>query len=283
MPAMIPTIVRLELWRIYRKPRSWIVFTAIAVLVGIVHSVMALQGEQLAEMVLQNIKQQLSIEGDYLHGYLVAFIIQGLLLVHLPFLVTLVAGDLIAGEAAYGTLRLLFLQPVARWKFVLAKFFALVGYVGSVMLFLAVVSLGVGVALFDVGDLVVLKTNGVVVLGRDDILWRFAGAYAFNWLGLLVPASLALLLGCFADNALAPVVGTMAIVIVMTAVSLLDVPLIESLADGFFTTHAAAWRLFFDDPVPFDTIRNSAVVLVMHCVVFCFVTALVLQRKDIRS
>lgn len=277
------TLLRLELWRIYRKPRSWIPFVAIAILVSTVHAVMALQGQELTALALQNLQQYLEIQGRYLHGYLVAFIVQGLLLVHLPFLVTLVAGDLLAGESAQGTLQLLFLQPNPRWKIVVAKCSALAVYVGSVVVLLALLSLGVGVVLFGTGDLIVLKTSAVAIIPTDDVLWRFVGAYCFNWLGLLVPAYLALLLGCFAENALGPVIGAMAVVIVLTAVALLEVPMIEKIAQWFFTTHAAAWRMFFDEPVSMGAIVRSAVVLGLHCLVFCFVTAIAIERKDVLS
>ncbi|GIV55919.1 MAG: hypothetical protein KatS3mg040_0687 [Candidatus Kapaibacterium sp.] len=280
---MIVRLARLELWKIYRKPRSWIAFAAIAVLVSIVHVVIFLQGEQLTALALQGIEQYLQIEGQYVHGYLVAFIVQGLLLVHLPFLVTLVAGDLLAGEAAAGTLRILFLQPVARWKFVLAKMFALGLYVASVVAFLAVSALGGGVLLFGVGDLVVLKSAGVVVIPSGDVLWRFVAAYGYNWLGLMTVALLAMLFGSLTDNALGPMIGAMAVVIVMTAIALLDVPLVAQLSDWFFTTHAAAWRLLFDSPVPAMQVGRSGAVLIMHCVVFSIVTVAVVERRDVLS
>jgi ABC-2 type transport system permease protein len=280
---MMLQLVRLEQWRIYRKPRSWIALAAIGVLVGVVHVVIYLQGDSLTSLALQGIEQVLQIEGRYVHGYLVAFIVQGLLLVHLPFLVTLVAGDLLAGEAAAGTLRILFLQPIARWKFLLAKVLALAFYVASIVVFLATVALGGGIVLFGVGDLVVLKSSGVVVLSAGDVLWRFGCAYCFNWLGLMTVALLALLLGSFTENALGPVIGAMAVVIVMTAITLLDVPLIARLSDWFFTTHAAAWRMLFDEPLPVGEILRSAVILLVHCIVFFIVTAVVIERRDILS
>jgi len=77
------------------------------------------------------------------------------------------------------------------------------------------------------------------------------------------------------------VIGAMAVVIVMTAITLLDVPLIARLSDWFFTTHAAAWRMLFDEPLPVGEILRSAVILLVHCIVFFIVTALVIERRDI--
>lgn len=280
---MILPLARLELWKIYRKPRSWIAFAAIAVLVSVVHGVISLQGEQLTALALQGVEQYLQVEGRYIHVYLVAFIIQGLVLVHLPFLVTLVAGDLLAGEAAAGTLRMLFLQPVARWKFILAKVLALGFYVASVVVFLAVIALGGGVVLFGAGDLVVLKSTGLVVIPSYDVLWRFLVAYSYNWLGLMTVSLLAMFFGSLTDNALGPVIGAMAVVIVMTAITLLDVPLVAQLSDWFFTTHAASWRLLFDSPVPMMQVVRSGAVLLVHCIVFSIVTIVVAERRDVLS
>jgi ABC-2 type transport system permease protein len=57
-----------------------------------------------------------------MNGYLMAFIILQTLLVHVPLLIALVAGDMISGEANQGTLRLLLTKPVSRANLIIGKF-----------------------------------------------------------------------------------------------------------------------------------------------------------------
>ncbi len=50
------------------------------------------------------------------------------MLIHIPLLIALVAGDSVAGEANMGTLRLMASKPVSRTGLMIAKFMATVIY-----------------------------------------------------------------------------------------------------------------------------------------------------------
>ena len=60
-----------------------------------------------------------------------------LILIHVPLLVALIAGDMIAGEAQSGTLRMLASQPTSRTTLILAKFSASTVYVVLLLLWMA--------------------------------------------------------------------------------------------------------------------------------------------------
>ncbi|MDZ7776879.1 MAG: ABC transporter permease subunit [Bacteroidales bacterium] len=65
--------------------------------------------------------------------------------IHIPFLVALVTGDLLAGEANAGTFRLLLIRPVSRTQLLTAKFLAGWIYMLSLMVFMFAFSIGFGV------------------------------------------------------------------------------------------------------------------------------------------
>ena len=78
----------------------------------------------IEEFGLQSFSDSFDIEGNLMNGYLMAYIILQLLLVHVPLLIALVAGDMFSGEAAQGTLRVILTKPLSRAKLILAKFTA---------------------------------------------------------------------------------------------------------------------------------------------------------------
>jgi ABC-2 type transport system permease protein len=45
----------------------------------------------------------------------------------------------------------------------------------------------------------------------------------------------------------------------------------------------AAWRNFFEDPVPYDSIYQSIAVLVVHIIVLLGITLYKFTKKDITS
>src|SRR4030095_3090139 len=106
---------------------TYISFAAIAAMVVIVQIALRFDGHAFIEFLMGGLKDSVGIPYDVvLNGYLVCFVILNLLLIHVPLLVALVAGDAIAGEANMGTLRLLLTRPVSRTEFMLMKFLACV-------------------------------------------------------------------------------------------------------------------------------------------------------------
>jgi ABC-2 type transport system permease protein len=197
--------------------------------------------------------------------------------------VALVAGDALAGEANMGTMRLLLTKPVSRTGVVLVKFAAAIIYALLLLVWLAVVGLGLSIVLFGTGDMINLKSDAFVMLLEQDIMWRYLLAFAFAALAMTTVAALSVLLSVFGDNSIGPIIGTMGIIVVLTIFSNLEVPLFNTIKPWLFTTHMIAWKGFFDAPVPYDAIWQSVMVLVVYIVLFIAATIIVFNKKDIQS
>src|SRR3989339_1057512 len=141
-------IINIELYKIFKKWRTYIGFIAIAVLVPIIQVAMLIEGEQSLDFMTRNLQQSFIFVGNLLNGYLISYLILNALTIHIPFLVALVAGDLLAGEATAGTYRLLITRPVSRFKLVTSKFFAGIVYTFTLLIFLMAISLGLSLIIF---------------------------------------------------------------------------------------------------------------------------------------
>src|SRR3954471_19592216 len=116
------TLFKIELYKIFCKPRTYISFIAIGVIVLLIQLALKADGETWMTLLLGNILESFSIEikqGQALNGYWVCFQILNTILIQVPLLIALVTGDLIAGEANMGTLRLLATKPVSRTAIIL--------------------------------------------------------------------------------------------------------------------------------------------------------------------
>jgi ABC-2 type transport system permease protein len=275
------TLVRIELYKIFKKWRTYIGFIAIAVLVPIIQIAMMIEGESSLDFMTRNLQQSFIFVGNLLNGYLISYIILGSLWVHIPFLITLVAGDLLAGEATAGTYRILLTRPVSRFQLVLSKYLTGIIYTNLLVLWLAIISLGMGFIIFGVGELIVIKSSTVIIFARDDVLWRFLAGYGFASLSMCVVASLAFLFSSLVENAIGPIITTMAIIIVFIIVSAIEINIFQMIKPFLFTNYMAAWRLFFDDPVNYREIIESLLILLGHIVVFFSAAAIIFKRKDI--
>lgn len=289
------TLIQIELFKIFRRPRTYIAFAAITGLIGIIQFGLKLDGDSYVEFMMRDITSSITVEGKILNGYQVCYIVLQVLLVHVPLLIALVAADMISGEANMGTLRIMLTRPISRTKFLLAKFMATVAYTLMLLVWLAILALFVNMLLFGTDDLFLLKSQYVVLLKKDDIFWRYVWAFGFAALAMTTVASLGFLFSLFAENSIGPIVATMSVIVFFTILSTLNIPVFNAIKPFLFTTHMIGWKEFFDIKVndaneaivgsiqnP-QKIINSALVLVMHIVGFVTASILVFRKKDILS
>jgi ABC-2 type transport system permease protein len=280
---MIFTLVRIELLKIFRKWRTYIGFIAIGILVPLLHLAMYLEGQESLEFITRGLRDSFILVGNLLNGYWISYIILNALTIHIPFLITLVAADLLAGEATAGTYRMLITRPVSRMQIVTSKFLAGMIYTSSLILFLAIMSLVVGLIIFGNGELIVTGSQSIIILEKSDILWRFLLAYGFAILSMTVVCSLAILFSSLVENAIGPIVSTMAVIIIFIILSAFNVEILRELRPYLFTSYMLNWREFFNDPMDLPDITKAVSVLTGHIIVFFTATAFIFHKKDILS
>src|SRR4051812_6722400 len=216
-------LLQIELYKIFRRPRTYIAFGAIAALIILLQFGLKVDGQEYADFMLQNLGN-FDVQGKLLNGYMVCYIVLQLLLVHVPLLVTLVSADMISGEANVGTLRLVLSKPYSRASIVLAKFLATCIYTLLLLIWVAILALFVSVLIFGTSDLFLMKTEYIVLIKQDDVFWRYCCAFCFAYVSLITVAALGFFLSSFAENSIGPIVTTMSIIILFTVLGTLNLP-----------------------------------------------------------
>ena len=288
-------LLQIELYKIFRRPRTYIAFIAITALIAVIQLGLKMDGDAYVDFIMSGLKDSFEFDGKILNGYLVCYIILQLLLIHIPLLIALIAADMISGEANMGTLRLLLTKPVSKTNFMLAKFFAAAIYTFILLLWVAVLALAISTWLFGTDDLLIQKSSYVVQITEQDVFWRYAGAFGFAFLAMLTVTSLAFFLSNFAENSIGPIVATMSIIIVFTILSTMTIPLFQKIQPYLFTTHMVNWKEFFDEKVDNQNvviqgsiqnpqkIIDSVLVLFAHIVGFVAAAIFVFRKKDVLS
>jgi len=276
-------LTRIELFKIFKKPRTYIAFGAIAAIIVLVQVALYIDGETYLDFMLRSLNSAFIVEGRIMNGYLVFLIILQTLLVHVPLLISLVAGDLVAGEANKGTLRVLLTKPVSRTTIMMAKFMAAVVYTVLLITFMALLGLGGSMLIFGTSDLVVFKSDMISILDRNDVIWRYVAAYGFAILSMITVASLAFMFSVFAENSIGPIIGAMSVIVVCTILTTMDIPFFNAAKPYLFTNHMLNWKGFLDRPVDRSEVLKSALILVGHIILFVSLATFVFRRKDILS
>ena len=289
------SIISIELYKIYKRPRTYIAFGAVAALIVVIQLGLKIDGESYAGFLMKDINDTLTVDGKVLNGYLICYILLQLLLVHVPLLVALIAADMISGEANLGTLRLIFTTPYSRTQWVLAKFIAASTYTILLLIWLAFLALFVSMWIFGTDDLFLMKSSYVVLIEENDVLWRYVGAFVFASFALLTVTSLGFLMSSMSNNSIGPIVGTMSAIVFLTILSTLNIPLFSIIKPYLFTTHMNNWKEFFDIQVNVNNeaikgsilnvakIKTSIIVLTLHIILFVSASVFIVKKKDILS
>ena len=295
------SLLQIELFKISKKPRTYIAFISIAAIVGIFQLAFKADGGSYLEMMMQSAGDTFIVEKkNVINGYFMCYIILNTLLIQMPILVALVAGDAISGEANMGTLRLLLTKPISRQRIIGVKFLAALLFTLALLIFMALVGLFLSMLIFGVDDLLVFRNKAdvseILQITKDDVMWRYFAAFAYATVALTVIAALALLLSVFAENSIGPIIATVCIVIVCTIISNMNVPIIDKTIKPFlFTSYLVGWKGFFyiasDEENQtikgsienWPAIRNSLFILLAHIGVFFGAAVFFFKRKDILS
>ncbi|MET0300636.1 MAG: ABC transporter permease subunit [Flavitalea sp.] len=277
------TLLQIELFKIFKRPRTYISFAAIAAIVLLIQLAFYADGETYVQFMLQNLNGSFEVDGKILNGYLICFVILQTLLIHVPLLIALVGGDMIAGEANIGTLRLLISKPISRQGLLMSKFLATMIYTLMLLVWMAILSLVLSIVIFGTSDLMIFKSTQIYILDKSDIMWRYFAAFGFAAIAMTTVAALSFLLSLFAENSIGPIVTTMSVVILFTILTTMDLPLFNALKPFLFTSHMLGWKGFFDDPVNYPSVLKSAGILLLHIVGFVGAAIVIFKRKDVLS
>jgi len=274
-----------ETYKTFSRWRTYISFSALASVVIISEIVMKLSASEILFRMMKIFQKDFLISGNVLNGWFITSFIMNSLHIHIPFLITLVAGDMVSGEATSGTVRLLLIRPPSRSKIVTAKYLTALFYTAALVLFFSILCTLLGIALFGTGDLVVHHYGkfGFVLIPEAQIPLRMLLAFASAVWSMTVVASLAFLFSALAENSVGPIIGSMAVVIAFLVFGNLPLDFFRDLSPYLFTTYMNLWQLSFDIPIPWGSIGRSAIILGLHNIGLFLIALIIYRRKDIKS
>ena len=286
-------MIRVELVKLARRPRSWVSLALlcglpvlVAVFVVVTHLVPPPgQGPTLLSDVLSS--------GNLYPAAALAIVLP----VFLPIAVAVVGGDSIAGEAGSGMLRYLLARPVGRARLLTAKLVALVVYVLTAVVLVAVTAYLTGIALFGTAP-VTAPTGGGTLAAPSPVaaaatslsgtavtpaglVLRIVGAVAFIAVSMLGVGAIALFLSTLTNSPLAAALGALAALV--TSQVLVTLNSANAVAPYLPTRYWLAWIDFFREPILWRNIDRGLAVQAVYVVVFLGAAWAHFATKDVTS
>ena len=133
-----------ETYKTFSRWRTYIGFGAIALIVVLTEVVMKVSAREILQRMMRSLQRDFFIFGNVLNVWFITAFIMNSLHIHIPFLITLVAGDMVSGEATSGTVRFLLIRPPSRGKIITAKYLSALFYTAGLVFFLGMVCVSLG-------------------------------------------------------------------------------------------------------------------------------------------
>jgi ABC-2 type transport system permease protein len=198
----------------------------------------------------------------------------------LPLSVLVVAGDSIAGEANSGTLRYLLTRPVSRSRLLTAKLVAILTFVLTAVVVVAVSGYIAGVILFPSSGHVTTISGGTP-LTFPQVLLRTVFAVLYVGVSMIGVASFALLLSTIVENPLGAALGGFAVLVASTTLDALGA---AGSVQPYLPTHY--WLKFVDlfrNPVLWRDVERGLLLQLVYMVVLLGASWAYFTTKDIKS
>ena len=213
------------------------------------------------------------------NGVFLTFIALSLLLILvLPVVVAVVAGDSIAGEAGYGTLRYLLAVPAGRTRLLIVKYATIVVWCTAAVFIVAAIALVVGAVLFPVGP-VTLLSGDTVSLGAGLVRVLLVTLYICAAMAAIGAVGLAI--STFTEHSIGAIAALMILIVTSEVVD--TIPQFAVVAP-YLPTH---WWNSFDallrTPVDTTTLFHGLLSFAVYAVLFFLIAWARFTSSDVTS
>jgi ABC-2 type transport system permease protein len=277
-------VIAIEFSKQLRRPRTWVTFSLLAMIAALLTLVIGVSRASISERV-----------GDWgsvvtnTSGLTLPLIaLSATLLFLLPLAVAIFAGEPVAGEASWGSLRYLLARPVPRWRVLLGKLGVAAVYSVAAVAVVVIVSLLTGVAAFGWKPLTMLDLQHTtpfivasarfaplsalarIALASTYVLWMLGSTFAF-----------ALLLSTLTDRPFSAVAGGLGLGLFSRALD--NIPGLHALSPWLPVTDTGTtlWTGFFTRPIQTSGLVHAILVQGAYTGVFVVAALIRFSRADV--
>ena len=275
-------LIQNELLIIIGRWRSYIGFIGISILMPLILWGFFVGGEELHQDYAKELGGTFMVVGSIINSFLATYVIMNTLWIHIPFLVTLAAGDSVAADGANGIFRITLTRSVSRFKILVSKLLASYIYTATLLIFCAFWSLGIGSFVLGTGDLIVID-NGILILDESQAWVRMVFSFSLAIFVMCMVATLCFMFSTMVSNAVGPIIGTMFLIIIGYMIIGIPLEIFEKIEPYIFVKYFNVWWDAFKDPIPWGEIGKKLGILGIYLVACFGIATYVFLKKDIKS
>jgi|GEM_PF-326531 len=255
-------LVYIEAYKLLRQRKTYFALVAILVIELIVIAVALYQGQAILDTLLRSLQDSFLFEGDLLNGNLLTYLLLNSLWFHIPLILMIILSGTITTEFEDKSVQTVFLQPVSKTQFLLAKYLVAAAFTELVVFLLAITSFAISYGFFGQGDLVVL-IESLNFFEAGEAFTRLCWAFVTGIFSMVFFTVMSITFGVlFRDSIRTWIVSALAL-IVANLLTQIDMPFM-AMNDWFLPKLLNTWQLFFNYEVPWGNIVSNLLLMLLY-------------------
>lgn len=271
-----------ELIKALFKRRTYISFLLITLLIPVIVYGFKYGAVTLEMKISDQMEDMFLTAGTAVNGNLAAYISIAILIAQMPFLSTIVPSEIISGEYSKGTFRIYLTRPISRTGVFISKVLVVSLYTTLMMFYFFAYTLFASILILGDGMLVVFHEGLLAYDPKiDNIVYKFFIGFIFSNLVMLTVSYLCLLFSSFSKNSVTPIISTISIVFIGSAILIIPIDLFKLVNPYLFTGYMDIFLNSFYDPIPLDNFISCIQVCFLWSVLFLGIAYYNFTRRDI--
>ncbi|WP_404404051.1 ABC transporter permease [Jeotgalibacillus malaysiensis] len=194
----------------------------------------------------------------------------------------IIASGIVAGEFSWGTIKLLMIRPIARWKILLSKFITVGAFGIFLVAITAVLSIILGLILFDAGSSIRLVFEDGQVVEKSMAAY-IARVYLFNSLDVIMLTTMAFMISAvFRNSSLAIGISLFLLFVGGTATSFIAMYYDWAKYSLFANTNLSQYEMNMPI-VDGMTMQFSIIMILIYFTIFMVLAFTTFTKRDIAS
>ncbi|WP_053365963.1 ABC transporter permease [Bacillus sp. FJAT-27245] len=195
-----------------------------------------------------------------------------------------IAAGIVSSEFSWGTVKLLLIRPIGRWKILLSKYFAILVFGTGLLAFLYVFSLLVGIIVFGLPDHPaphLVFTNGQVV--ERSIALQLMAEYLISSIDILMVATMAFMISAVFRNSSLAIGISLFLLLTGEALTMLLAGRFEWAKYFLFANTNLAVYIDGTPPIQGMTIGFSIIMLILYFALFHLLAFWIFSKRDVAA
>jgi len=270
-------LLRAELFLIFRQMRTYYGLAAILIIELFIVAGSWYQGNEIIEVLLDNLAQNFYLEGKLLNGHLVMYIVLNSLWFNLPLIIMIIVSGFITNEYKDLTIQTVMLQSIDKSSYILVKYLAAIIFTIIVLIFLSLSAAILAYSIFGTGDLITYL-NSLNFIESADAFGRIGWAFLAGGFLMIFYSITSISLAVFFKEITITWIACALFLILCNLLLKIDFGILNQ---WFIPKLIDTWQYFFYFEIPWENVALNHIIIFAYMLVAGGAGMLVFIKRDI--